>query len=233
MADIFLAYSRSDSVKALTVAERLRTDGWTVFMDIETPIGERWHQSMRRELAAAAAIVVLWSTKSSDSDHVLDEADIGRRENKLFPALLERIDPPYGFTRYQAADLVAWNPVRPHVGMDSLILSLRARLGTPAIDREKIQARQAKALGDLAQLIGVNAAGVGPDAARNYRGKPMAKQLARILDMRDAELKQALECYVPESTLDRAGVVAQIEEAIHIFRLSMNLFEDAARKTQN
>jgi hypothetical protein len=85
MSDIFIAYSRSDSAVACELAERLRAKGWSFFMDVRTPVGERWDKKIEKELHAARAVVVLWSARSRESDFVLEEAEYGRRKEILSP----------------------------------------------------------------------------------------------------------------------------------------------------
>lgn len=105
MSDIFICYSRTDKAIAATLAERLKAEGWSVFMDIQTQVGKRWHKEIEKELHAAKAVVVLWSASSRDSDFVLEEAEYGKRKDILFPAFIERVGFPYGFGRIQ---LVGW-----------------------------------------------------------------------------------------------------------------------------
>jgi len=117
MSDIFIAYSRTDSAVARRLAERLRAEGWSVFMDVQTPVGERWHKKIEKELLAAKAVVALWSATSRESDFVLEEADYGKRKEILFPAFIERVDYPYGFRRIQTADLIGWTGDTEHPGL--------------------------------------------------------------------------------------------------------------------
>lgn len=60
-------------------------------------------------LHAARAIVVLWSAHSRDSDYVLEEAEYGKRKEILFPAFIEPVEFPYGFSRIQTVNLVGWH----------------------------------------------------------------------------------------------------------------------------
>ena len=72
MSDIFICYSRTDSIVAKCVAECLRAQGWSVFLDVETRVGENWHKEIEKELYAAKAVVVLWSDESRKSNFVLE-----------------------------------------------------------------------------------------------------------------------------------------------------------------
>ncbi len=127
--DIFICYSRTDLAIANPLAERLRAEGWTVFLDVQTRVGERWHKAIQKELHAAKALVALWSAQSCDSDYVLEEAEYGKRKGILFPAFIERIEFPYGFGRIQTADLVGWTGERDHAGLVRIVDALRLQLG--------------------------------------------------------------------------------------------------------
>jgi len=99
-------------------------------MDVRTPVGERWHKEIEKELHAARAVVVLWSARSRDSDFVLEEAEYGRRNEILFPAFIERVEFPYGFGRIQTAELVGWAGDADHPGLAELLQSLKEHLNS-------------------------------------------------------------------------------------------------------
>ncbi|MBL0355119.1 MAG: SUMF1/EgtB/PvdO family nonheme iron enzyme [Dechloromonas sp.] len=129
VSDIFICYSRSDRVLADQLVQRLRSAGWSVFLDVQTRVGERWHKTIEREMQAARTFVALWSKRSVDSDYVLEEADYGKRKGILLPAFIERVDFPYGFSRIQTADLVGWAGEADHPGLAQLVDGLRQQLG--------------------------------------------------------------------------------------------------------
>ena len=128
MSDIFLCYSRADAVVAERLVTRLQVEGWSVFIDRDTPVGSRWHQRIESELEAARAVVVLWSAASRDSDYVLEEAEYGKENGILFPVCIESVKPPYGFRRIQTADLIGWDNGDNHAGLKQLFISLRQHL---------------------------------------------------------------------------------------------------------
>jgi formylglycine-generating enzyme required for sulfatase activity len=128
MSDVFICYSRTDATIAERVAGQLRAQGWSVFLDVQTHVGKRWHKEIEKELHAAKAVVVLWSVKSRDSDFVLEEAEYGKRKELLFPAFIEQVEYPYGFGRIQTANLIGWMGDRDHPGLTQLLTSLRLHL---------------------------------------------------------------------------------------------------------
>ncbi|MCX7114179.1 MAG: SUMF1/EgtB/PvdO family nonheme iron enzyme [Proteobacteria bacterium] len=129
MNDIFICYSRTDGLIARQLTDRLEAEGWTVYLDVQTPIGTRWHKEIQTQLQAAKAVVALWSAQSRDSDFVLEEADYGRRHTILFPAFIERVEFPYGFSRIQTADMIGWAGAPDHPGLAQLLAALREHLG--------------------------------------------------------------------------------------------------------
>ena len=149
MSDIFICYSRTDSVIAKQLTERLEAEGWSVYLDVQTRIGSRWHKVIQAKLEEAKAVVALWSAKSRDSDFVLEEADYGRRHNILFPAFIEDVEFPYGFSRIQTGDMIGWKGEPNHPGLLQLLEALREHLGVPF---------------DSAQGTGRSVSGVEPSA---------------------------------------------------------------------
>ncbi|MEO8052966.1 MAG: SUMF1/EgtB/PvdO family nonheme iron enzyme [Acidobacteriota bacterium] len=133
MSDIFICYSRTDTSIAVSLADRLRTNGWSVFLDFQTPIGRRWHREIEKELHTAKAVVALWSAKSCDSDYVLEEAEYGKHKSILFPAFIEQVECPYGFRRIQTADLTGWERNQDPPGLSNLLESLKLHLNVHPI----------------------------------------------------------------------------------------------------
>ncbi|MEO7464471.1 MAG: SUMF1/EgtB/PvdO family nonheme iron enzyme [Nitrosospira sp.] len=153
MSDIFICYSRTDRSIAISLAERFRTNGWSVFLDFQTPIGRRWHQEIEKELHTAKAVVALWSAKSCDSDYVLEETEYGKRQSILFPAFIEQVECPYGFRRIQTADLTGWETSQDHPDLSNLG-SLQLHLNVPSIQSGPPQTFQDKLkIGDAAPLM--------------------------------------------------------------------------------
>ena len=130
MSDIFICYSKVNRAIATRLGQRLRDDGWSVFMDVQTHVGKRWHKEIERELHAARAVVVLWSARSRESDFVLEEAAYARRKEILFPAFIEHVEFPYGFGLIQTADLIGWAGGADHPGLTELLESLREHLNS-------------------------------------------------------------------------------------------------------
>jgi len=131
MADVFLSYAREDRAAALALARALEGRGWSVWWDREIHPGESFDQAIERELAAAGAVVVLWSERSVGSEWVKNEAAEAAERGVLVPALLDTTKLPLEFRRRQAADLAGWHGDPDHDGFRALCTGLAAKVSTP------------------------------------------------------------------------------------------------------
>lgn len=132
MADIFISYARSDIATAQLLADALGRRGWTVFWDRHIPAGKRFDQVIAEELGAARCVIALWSKAGNQSEWVLEEADYAKRRHILTPARIEAVDPPFGFGRIHAADLICWTGDPSHSGFRQLIDDVTTLIGTTA-----------------------------------------------------------------------------------------------------
>lgn len=131
MTDIFLSYTEKDREAAQRVASTLEAVGWSVWWDRRIPAGETWRSVLENALEDMRCMVVLWSSRSIESEWVYEEASEGRRLGKLMPVMIEAVRPPAGFREIQAADLTGWDGSREFDGMRMLIADLEALLGKP------------------------------------------------------------------------------------------------------
>ncbi|HEV2863800.1 MAG TPA: TIR domain-containing protein [Pyrinomonadaceae bacterium] len=109
MSDIFISYAREDRPNAERLARVFERQGWTVWWDKVIPPGRRYGDVIAEQLAAAKAVVVLWSRTSAASDWVKDEAQEGAARNVLVSMLVEKVTPPLGFRQFQMGDLSEWD----------------------------------------------------------------------------------------------------------------------------
>ena len=86
---IFLSYAHGDQPQAQRLAAALERCGFTVWWDALIEGGTRYAKSIDEALAAADAVVVLWSRQSVESDWVKDEAAQGRDRHRLVPLSLD------------------------------------------------------------------------------------------------------------------------------------------------
>lgn len=143
MTDIFLSYTERDRDKARRVAAVLGAAGWSVWWDRRIPAGDTWRSVLERALEDMRCMVVLWSTRSIESEWVYEEASEGRRQGKLVPVMIENVRPPAGFREIQAADLTDWDGSPDFDGLKMLLTDLENMLGKPVSAAPE---RQAKAI---------------------------------------------------------------------------------------
>jgi hypothetical protein len=131
VSDIFISYAREDVSIAAQLADALRSRGWSVFWDRRIPAGKRFADVISSELASARSVIVLWSSAANASDWVLEEADDARQRGILAPARIEPVEPPLGFRRIHAADLVGWRGDLTHQGYQQLVDDIAQALRQP------------------------------------------------------------------------------------------------------
>lgn len=133
MADVFISYTRADQPQAALIAAAFEAEGYSVFYDVDLVPGDSWDQRIEKELAAAKAVVVLWSQASRDRQWVRNEARDGMQRGILCPALLEPTKIPVEFSHVQAADLGGFTGSPKHKGWAVLSAAVRAKTATEVL----------------------------------------------------------------------------------------------------
>ncbi len=106
--NVFISYAKEDAAAARMLADALQAADFSVWWDRHIPPGKTWDDVIGRALDAAACVIVLWSRTSVQSRWVREEAERALERGCLIPVLIEKVDPPFGFGRIQAADLSRW-----------------------------------------------------------------------------------------------------------------------------
>ena len=83
MAQIFISYAQTDAALARSLADDLRSRGFEMWWDTELYAGQKFTSKIVEELHKAAAVIVIWSDASANSDWVRSEAEIARSQKKL------------------------------------------------------------------------------------------------------------------------------------------------------
>jgi formylglycine-generating enzyme required for sulfatase activity len=108
MSDVFVSYKKEDWQLTEPLVESLRTEGFHVWWDDGLTPRTAWDAMLEREIAAASAVVVLWTPRSVTSEWVRTEAHYGQDRGKLVPVMLEACTPPIAFMLRQTVNLTAW-----------------------------------------------------------------------------------------------------------------------------
>lgn len=93
MADIFISYSKSDHSIAQSLANELAASGFDVWWDFQLYAGDDFHDMIRSEIAAAMAVIVIWSDAAAASNWVRGEAEEASDQDKLISTYVSGFDP--------------------------------------------------------------------------------------------------------------------------------------------
>ncbi len=102
---IFISYAKADPEPTRALADFLTAQGYTVWWDTNLTSGEVFREVIDRELAAADAVIVIWTAHSVASNWVVSEADDAARRNKLITVRTGDLEPwriPKPYNTYQA-----------------------------------------------------------------------------------------------------------------------------------
>ena len=126
MSDVFVSYARASEAQARQIGALLRAAGYRVWRDDELPAHRAYAEVIAERLAAAKAVLVLWSDAAVASQWVQSEADRARNERKLVQLRLDACTLPMPFDRIQCADLAGWRGDADAPGWRKVLGSLAA-----------------------------------------------------------------------------------------------------------
>lgn len=145
MPDIFISYAREDRETAERLAHVLEDEGWSVWWDRHIPAGKRFDEVIGASLDRAKCVIALWSQAAIASQWVAEEAEEGKERGVLVPAMIEAVEPPLGFRRIHAADLVGWDGDPGHAGLRQMVSDICQVMSTAATVNGSIPAGGAAA----------------------------------------------------------------------------------------
>ena len=109
MAHVFISYARATTGQAEQVERALIAHGFSVWRDNALSVHRAYADEIEEQIAAAAAVIVLWSKDAVRSEWVRSEADRGRELGKLVQASIDHTLPPMPFNQQHCADLSGWS----------------------------------------------------------------------------------------------------------------------------
>lgn len=100
---LFLSYSREDSVFAFRLRDDLVKRGFNVWMDqVDIPGGHHWDETIEEALSESRVLLVLSTPASIKSQNVRDEVDYAIDEGiDILPLLYKEVKFPLRWRRYQ------------------------------------------------------------------------------------------------------------------------------------
>lgn len=126
MSDVFLSYKSNDRDAVGRLVRALEQDGLNVWWDQHIEADAAWEETIERELAAAKAVVVCWSSASVSSDNVKAEARKARKEGRLLQTFFDDCEPPLFFGERQGVNLRGWNGERRERNYQMLLEGVRS-----------------------------------------------------------------------------------------------------------
>jgi adenylate cyclase len=109
MADVFVSYARNDKALVAPVVAAIEASGWSVWWDPEIAPGQEFDNLITTELAAARAVVVVWTPTSVNSRWVRGEARDAADRGVLVPARFSDARLPLDVRAIHTIDLDGWN----------------------------------------------------------------------------------------------------------------------------
>lgn len=102
----FLSYSRADERFALRLANDLRAQGVSIFVDQwDIRPSEHWDRAIERAVDCCRGLVVVVSPRSIASDNVMDEISFAIEKRKaVLPVMIEKCVLPLRITRMHVID---------------------------------------------------------------------------------------------------------------------------------
>jgi TIR domain/WD domain, G-beta repeat len=92
MADIFVSYSTAERELTVELARDLEAKGYSVWWDTSLITGDEFPATIRDEIRAAKAVVVIWTPNSVNSAWVYSEAQEAWRLGKLIPVRVSALE---------------------------------------------------------------------------------------------------------------------------------------------
>jgi len=128
MADIFISYSKADHALALKLSAFLEAEGWSVWWDKSLGAADLYRDEIMKQLAAARAVITIWTENSIKSDWVRAEAGAAKAQGKLIPVKTPEV--AYGDIPLPFGEMHTEN-----VGSTELIrAAVVAQLAKPAVE---------------------------------------------------------------------------------------------------
>ena len=123
-----MSSSKADHALALKLSAFLEAEGWTVWWDTSLAAADLYRDEIMKQLAAARAVITIWTPTSIRSDWVRAEAGTAKKEGKLIP--VKTTDVAYADIPLPFGEMHTEN-----VGSTELIrAAIVAQLAKPAVE---------------------------------------------------------------------------------------------------
>jgi hypothetical protein len=130
MLDIFLSYASPDRPRAEALKSWFEEAGWSVWIDRDIRLSEKWEDQIHSELHNARLVVVLWGSAARRSDWVTTEATTALQSNRLLQIHATGLPLLPPFDTIQAVRMQSWSGEPGHSERIKLLTAIANRLGT-------------------------------------------------------------------------------------------------------
>ena len=108
MADVFVSYARNDKARVAPLVAAIEAKGWSVWWDPEIAPGQQFDDQIEAEIAAAGAVLVVWTPASVVSRWVRGEAREAAERGILVPVRFDQARLPMDVRAIHTTDLDGW-----------------------------------------------------------------------------------------------------------------------------
>jgi adenylate cyclase len=126
MADVFVSYARSDRARVAPVVAAIEAAGWSVWWDPAIDPGQEFDEKISAELAAARAVLVVWTPISVKSRWVRGEARAGADRGILVPVRFDAAELPIDVRAFHTTDLDRFDTERDNAAIQHLLSAIQS-----------------------------------------------------------------------------------------------------------
>ena len=210
-----MSYARMDEAIAARIARELGKAGISVWYDRELPAHRPYSDVIATELEAAPAVLVLWSSASTQSQWVRSEANRARELGKLVQARTNGGRLPMPFDQIQCANLTNWRGGSAHPGWAQVRKSIDALLNGDQPTRitlpaETSASRRKLILGGAAAIT---FAALGTGALFHRSSSEHSNPEAELLTQKGIDALQNNDVFAADDAGSLANAIALLTEA--------------------
>jgi hypothetical protein len=214
VSGVFISYARADTELAWRIVRGLRALDVHVWWDQEMTSVD-WHYELANRINELAAVVVLWTPRSCNSDAVRDEARLAGKKDKLVNLLFELPEPPYPFERLTGLSIEDWHGPSSNAIWARIVKSIDAHLAKAgAIKAGTLAARQAAQYAEFTakerSLAGIETALKSAEAKAKRAVMAIESVGASLADL-DADLANVKASKLSKSVMAAAEAAARSE----------------------
>ncbi len=112
--DIFISYTEQDRERVRPLVRALEAAGYSVFWDLEIPVGREWAEFVEEQISHAKDVIVVWSEKSVQSRWVKLEANDAWEQDKYIGVVIDEVNLSLQYRANQTARLLHWEGDSTH-----------------------------------------------------------------------------------------------------------------------